>query len=167
MVIVVSASAGEMRRAESTRSPPRKRARRKMARRSEPQRLPSPSPSSSSTTVSAASTPSLCSSSSLSAISLLGYESPIEITESSEDEGETTRRPRIAASEFKSALIIMDALRTRENLKEVRRRASLLTACHYDRSVSPGVYSCEENVVAPTLSSEGDVLDLFAYDEPL
>jgi len=100
-------------------------------------------------------------------MSLLGYESPIEITGSSEDEEETTRGgPRMAASDVKSALIIMDALRTSENLKEERRRASLRAACLYDRSASLGGHGCGENVVAPALSSEGDVLDLFAYDEP-
>ncbi|KAH9957338.1 hypothetical protein BC827DRAFT_710872 [Russula dissimulans] len=177
----IIAGEGRMRGAESTRSPPRKRARREMARCSEPgrrrrrlqqqqpqpqpQRLPSPSPSSSSTTVSASSTLSPYSSSSLSAMSLAGVEGPIEIAESSEDEGETTRRPHIAARDFKSAFIIMDALRTRENLKEERRCASLRAACRYDRSVSSGGYSCEEEAVTPALASESDLLDLFAYDE--
>jgi hypothetical protein len=182
---------GPVRRAAavtSTRSPPRKRARREMTiprSVSHPRILspsPSPSPSlspsfsSTTTAISVASTPSLSSSSSRS---LSGSPLPVEIAEeASEDEyGETSRRSRVgmrfgSCVPFRS--ILADALKGRKDLKEERRRASLRSArCCYALSVSSSEsereYSCaeEEDTPAHALPSEGDVLDImFAYEDP-
>jgi hypothetical protein len=181
---------GPVRRAAattSTRSPPRKRARREMTvpRSVSHPRLLSPSPSlspsssSSSTTmaISVASTPSLSSSSSRS---LSGSPFPVEIAErASEDEyEETSRRSRVRmrfGSCVDSRSILADALKGRKDLKEERRRASLRSArCCYALSVSSSEsereYSCgeeEEDTPAHALPSEGDVLDImFAYEDP-
>ena len=187
-VIVVGPVRRVAAAAASTRSPPRKRARREMmVPRSVPQpRLlspsPSPSPSSSSvsttTAISVASTPSLSSSSSRS---LSGSPVPVEIAEeTSEDEYEENGRGsqrvgmRIGSCVgFRS--ILADALKGRKDLKEERRRASLRSAryCYAlseSQSGSERGYSCgkeEEDTPAHTLPSEGDVLDImFAYEDP-
>jgi hypothetical protein len=167
-----------------TRSPPRKRARRTTHPRvHSPSPSPSPSPSSSSTTViSVASTPPLSSSSSSSssssARSLSESPVPAEIAEGSEGEEEKTmtrRRSRVGARSGSCVdlrSVLADALRDRKDLKEERRRASLRHSdCRrYGRSVpSPErESSCgeEEDTVALALPSEGDVLDLFAYEDP-
>jgi hypothetical protein len=63
--------------------------------------------------------------------------------------------------------LLADALRTRKDLKAERRRASLRLRCH--RSCWPPSereHSCEEDVEASGLPSEGDVLDMFVYDDP-
>ena len=165
-------------RATSTQSPPRKRARRETASwRALQQRLPSPSPSSLSlsTSISVASTPSLSSfttSSSCSSVSSARSlsESPVpgKIAVASEDE-DMARGSRVglisSCGNLKS--VLADALRTRKDLKAERRRASLRPRWR------PGCwtwsergYSCEENAEASALPSEGDVLDMFAYDDP-
>ncbi|KAH9987021.1 hypothetical protein BJV74DRAFT_843203 [Russula compacta] len=160
-----------------TPSPPLRRASRR-------RRLSSPSPSSSSsssssTSISVASTPSLSSapSSSSSARSLPA--SPVSdpgpggiMARTSEDEEASRRsgagvamRPR--ADSLKS--VLADALRTRKDLRAERQRASSLRdVCRsYGRSVSSEWgYSRDEDAVALAPSSEGDVLDMFAYDDP-
>jgi hypothetical protein len=183
-------AAGRMRReatatlqSMSTGSPPRKRARREMTASRRASRLhprihspsPSPTPSSSSslsTTISVASTPSLSSSSTRSPS---GSPVPAETAETSEDE-EITRRSR-GARRFGSCAdmrsVLADALRERKDLKEERHRASLRSGsgCCYGRSVSlsEGEYSCseEEDAATSALPSESDVLDLFAYEDPI
>ena len=165
----------------STESPPRKRVHceRTASRRvshSHPRiHSPSPCPSSSSslsTTISVASTPSLSSSS--SARSLSESPVPVETAETSEDEEMTRSRPR-GAIRFGLCVdlrsVLADALRERKDLREERRRASLRSGRCYGRSVtsSEGEYSCggEEGTAVPALVSEGDVLDLFAYEDPI
>jgi hypothetical protein len=174
--------------ATSTRSPPRKRARRGMTgprsvshpRLLSPSPSPSLSPSSSSssttTAISVASTPSLSSSSSRS---LSGSPLPVEIAEEvSEDEYEETSRRSRVGMRFGSCVgfrsILADALKGRKDLKE-ERRASLRSArCRYALSVSSSEsereYSCgeeEEGTPAHALPSDGDVLDImFAYEDP-
>ncbi|KAI9457419.1 hypothetical protein F5148DRAFT_348428 [Russula earlei] len=164
------ASRRQMRRAGSARSPPRKRARRDIPRR----RLPSPSPSSSSSSSSSStsmsSTPSLLSSSSSwSARSLSGCETPGEMACCpSEDEERTGRSCTAMGScgDFRS--VLADALKMRKDLKAERRRDSLRAPCSCDRSESlESGYSREEENAAATLPSEGDVLDMFAYDDPV
>ena len=182
---------GPVRRATmattSTRSPPRKRARREMtvSRRASHPRVHSPSPSlsSSSTTtaisVASTPTPSLSSTSSRSLSESPGLVEIIE--EASDHEGEdeeTTRRSRVGMR-FGSCVdlrsILADALKGREDLKEERRRASLRSACcryaiSISSSESESEYICgeeeEEESPAPALPSEGDVLDMFAYEDP-
>ena len=172
--------------AMSTRSPPRKRARREMTvprSVSHPRLLsPSPSPSSSSssttTAISVASTPSLSSSSSRS---LSGSPVPVEIVEEVSEDGyeETSRRSQHVGMRIGSCVdfrsILADALKGRKDLKEERRRASLRSArCCYafseSSSESEREYSCgeeEEDTPAHALPSEGDVLDImFAYEDP-
>lgn len=63
--------------------------------------------------------------------------------------------------------LLADALRTRKDLKAERRRASLRTGRSWDRSASSegGYSSCDEDAVTAALLSEGDVLDMFAYDD--
>lgn len=164
----------------STGSPPRKRARCERtashrASHSHPRiHSPSPSPSASSslsTTTSVAPTPSLSSS---SARSLSESPVPAETAETSEDEEMTRRRSR-RVTRFRSCIdlrsILADALRERKDLKEERRRASLHSGCCNGHSVTPseGAYSCggKEGTAAPALPTEGDVLDLFAYEDPI
>ncbi|KAI0249582.1 hypothetical protein BJV78DRAFT_1283847 [Lactifluus subvellereus] len=162
--------------ASSTRSPLRKRARREpetapgrtWRRRS--WRVPPPS-CCSSTSLSAASTPVLSSapSSSSSARSLSGSPAPGEaVVWASEDE-ETGRSAasscaaaRRTSAKFKS--VLADALSTRMDLKAERRRASLragLVCSRRGRAMSSE--SGEEGATC-ALPSEGDVLDMFAYD---
>jgi hypothetical protein len=180
----------EMAPTQLTRSPPRKRARR--ATRSSlglsQQRLPSPSPSSSSlsTSISVASTPSLSSvasssssSSSSSVSSARSSPVPGAIVGTSEDEDEDedediTRGSRsrvvVRSSCANLKFVLAEALRTRKDLKVERRRASLRSGRCRDRSASSERgytdSSCGEDVAAPDLPSEGDVLDMFAYDDP-
>ncbi|KAI0286364.1 hypothetical protein BC826DRAFT_1049004 [Russula brevipes] len=172
---IVPAGRGQMRtrRTASARSPPRKRARREAAswqwRRSR-------SPSSTSTSGSGASTPSLLSagpSSSSSSSSLSSTRSrsrspvPGDMAGASGD-GETARRSRStrrSCADLKS--VLADALKTRKDLKAERRRASLRNVRSFGRSVSSERgYSSKEEAAAPALPSEGDVLDMFAYDDP-
>ena len=163
-------------RAASTRSPPRKRARRETGSwRALQQRLPSPSPSSLSlsTSISVASTPSLSSSttsSSCSSISSVRSVSeslvPRKIAVASEDD-DMARGSRVglrsSCGNLKS--VLADALRTRKDLKAERRRASLRPRCrHGCWTWSERGYSCED-AEASALPSEGDVLDMFAYDD--
>ena len=173
------AGRGRTSRAASTRSPPRKRARRETASwRALQQRLPSPSPSSLSlsTSISVASTPSLSSSatsSSCSSVSPLRSlsESPVPemIVVASEDE-DMARGSRVSlrpsCGNLKS--VLADALRTRKDLKAERRRGSLRPRCR--RSCWPPSereHSCEEDAEASGLPSEGDILDMFAYEDSL
>ncbi|KAH9969268.1 hypothetical protein BGW80DRAFT_1461750 [Lactifluus volemus] len=164
----------------TSRSPPRKRARRKseMApsrgssvwqRR---RRVPSPC---SSTSISTASTPFLSSASSSSSFSarssLSGSPVPGEVLGEmvglSEDEGEETSRSAYAVPFVKFKSVLADALKTRMDLKAERRRASLRAELVRDRghsvSLERGNDSEEEEAVR-ALPSEGDVLDMFAYD---
>jgi hypothetical protein len=161
----------------STRSPLRKRARREpeMApSRASGQRRRVPSPSS-STSISTASTPFLSSapsSSSSARSSLSGSLVPREVlgeivvVRVSEDE-ETSRNAyaaRETSARFRS--VLADALRTRMDLKAERRRASLRAelGCRrgHSASLERGEDSEEDETCA--LPSEGDVLDMFAYN---
>ena len=186
----VVAGRGRIRRAAPTRSPPRKRKRPHREtppprRASQRQQLPSPSPSpsssssSSSMSISVASTPPLSSaaSSSSSTRSLPGTPVPslgeIMARPSGDEDEEATQRPcagvamRLRGDSFKS--VLADALRTRKDLRAERRRASSLRTIgrYYVCSVSSERgYSREEDAAALALSSEGDVLDMFAYDDP-
>jgi hypothetical protein len=176
---IVPAGRGQVqtRRTASARSPPRKRARRETAswqwRRSR-----SPSSTSTSTSRSGASTPSLLSagpssSSSSSSSSLSSARSrsrspvPGDMAGASGD-GETARRSRStrkSCADLKS--VLADALKTRKDLKAERRRASLRNVRSFGRSVSlERGFSSEDEAAAPVLPSEGDVLDMFAYDDP-
>ena len=160
-------------RAASTRSPPRKRARRETGSwRALQQRLPSPSPSSLSlsTSISVASTPSLSSSTTSSSCSSISSarsvsESPVpgKIAVASEDD-DMARGSRVglrsSCGNLKS--VLADALRTRKDLKAERRRASLRPRCrHGCWTWSERGYSCDEDAEA----SARDVLDMFAYDD--
>jgi hypothetical protein len=170
-----------------TRSPPRKRARRTTQpprRASQRQSSPSssPSPSSSSTSTSEASTPSLSSgapfsSSSSSVFSLTSFSgSPVPgaIAGISEDEDEddgiirgSQSRVVVRSSCANLKSVLADALRARKDLKAERRRASLRAGRSCGRSASSEreYSSCDEDAVTPALLSEGDVLDMFAYDD--
>ena len=165
-------------RAASTHSPPRKRARRETASwRALQQRLPSPSPSSLSlsTSISVASTPSLSSSATLSSCSSASSlrslsESPVpeKMAVASEDEDMTLEsRVSLRSSCGNLKSVLADALRTRKDLKAERRRASLRPRSRRGCwPPSEREHSCEEDAEASALPSEGDVLDMFAYDDP-
>jgi hypothetical protein len=67
--------------------------------------------------------------------------------------------------------VLADALRTRKDLKAERRRASLRLRprCRRDcRASAEREYSWEAGAETSALlgEGEGDVLDMFAYDEP-
>jgi hypothetical protein len=63
--------------------------------------------------------------------------------------------------------VLADALGARKDLKAERRRASLRAGRSCGRSASSEreYSSCDEDAVTPALLSEGDVLDMFAYDD--
>ena len=85
-----------------------------------------------------------------------------------DDEEDTARGSRLAVrscADLKS--VLADALRTCKDLKAERRRASLRVGCSGSHSaLSRRTYGRERNAAASTLPSEGDVLDMFAYDDP-
>jgi hypothetical protein len=154
-------------------SPPRKRARctsemapgRGPSERQRRRRVPSPC---SSTSVSTASTPFLSSASSSSSSfsarsSLSGSPVPEEVLGEmvgvSEDEGEETSCGAYVVPSIKFRSVLADALKTRMDLKAERRRASLR-----GHSVSLERGNDSEEDAAHALPSEGDVLDMFAYD---
>jgi hypothetical protein len=149
----------------ATRSPPRKRARHEMTASHQRLRFPSSPSSFLAMTISVASTPSLSPSHSRS---LSGSPAPVETREAFED-ADLTQGSRMgvrfgSCADFSS--VLADALRERKDLKEERRRASLRSG----RSASPSEreYTCgeEEDTRTPAPSSDDDVLDLFAYENP-
>jgi hypothetical protein len=166
----------------TSRSPPRKRARRKSevmpsrgsSGRQRWRRVPSPC---SSTSISTVSTPFLSSASSSSSSfsarsSLSGSPVPEEVlgemvgVSEDEGEGEETSCSAYAAPSVKFRSVLADALKTRMDLKAERRRASLRAefVCGRGHSVSLERGDDSEEDVARALPSEGDVLDMFAYD---
>jgi hypothetical protein len=174
-IVLAGRGQAQTRRTASARSPPRKRARRETAswqwRRSR-SRSPSPMSTSTSTSRSGASTPSLLSAGPSSSLSSARSRSrspvPGDTSGASSGDGETARRSRStrgSCADLKS--VLADALKTRKDLKAERRRASLRNVRSFGRSVSlERGYSPEIEAAAPALPSEGDVLDMFAYDDP-
>ena len=166
--------------ASSRRSPLRKRVRRASETapsRTSRRRWGFPSSSCSrSTSLSAASTPVLSSAPSSSSSARSLSESPVPgevlgVGVLSEDEEETMKRSasscaeRRTSAKFKS--VLADALSTRMDLKAERRRASLraeLVCSRRGRAASSESGDDREEDAACALPSEGDVLDMFAYN---
>ncbi len=180
-----------VRRVSPVRRPPRKHTRREtvpsQAKRRRLQSRPSPSPPSSSatsrsTSVSAGCTPFLSSAASSSGSSLSTLSSPSSrskspfsvvvpgYTGSEGDSGSRDIRSARAAKSNTAKLrsVLADALRMRIDLRTERRRRNSSRALRHS---CPGWSergedeAWDEKLQAVTFPSEGDVLDMFAYDD--
>ena len=179
-----------VRRLSPVRGPPRKRARETVPTRPKRRRLQShpqhsSSSSSRSTSASAECTPSLSPAASSSGSSLLTpssslssrSRSPVSVvvpgrTVSEDDSGSwyirSARVERSALTTDKLRSVLADALRMRIDLREERRSHNSSRVLNFgcSRGEEGGEdRAWEGELEAATLPSEGDVLDMFAYDD--